>query len=116
MYSLHLSEAKVLDLPGRKVNVLIGSDKLKSERMTVGLTEIPPETDMAPHVHLDKEEIIFIIDGYGEAVVDGSVEKLEPNTAVLFPMGLTHVIKNKGCNPMKFVFMFNPINDFSAVK
>ena len=116
MYSLHLSEAKVLDLPGRKVNVLVGGDRLKSERMTVGLTEVPPETDMAPHVHHDKEEIIFVMEGYGEAIVDGSVEKLEPNTAVLFPTGLTHVVKNKGRNPMKFVFMFNPVNDFSSAK
>jgi quercetin dioxygenase-like cupin family protein len=116
MYSIHKSEAKVLDLPGRKVNIFVGSDKLKSERMTVGLTEIPPETDMTPHVHDDKEEIIYVIEGYGEVDVGGSKEKLEPNTAVVFPIGIPHVVKNKGRNTMKFVFIFNPINDFSTAK
>lgn len=112
MYSIHKSEARMLDLPGRTVNVFVGCDKLQSDRMTVGLTEVPPETDMTPHVHEDKEEIIFVIEGYGEADVGGSLEKLEPYTAVVFPIGVTHVVRNKGRNPLKFVFMFNPTNNF----
>jgi quercetin dioxygenase-like cupin family protein len=111
MYSIHKSEAKVLDLPGRIVDIFVGGGKLSSERMTVGLTEVHPETSMPPHTHSDKEEIIFVIEGYGEAI-----ERLEPNTAVVFPIGVPHVVRNKGRNPMRFVFMFNPPNDFKSVK
>lgn len=116
MYSIHKSEAKTLDLPGRFVHVFIGMDRLQSDRMTVGLTEVHPETAMAPHTHDDKEEIIFVIDGFGEAVVGDSVEKLEPNTAVVFPIGVEHTVKNKGRNPLRFVFMFSPPNDFAAYR
>jgi mannose-6-phosphate isomerase-like protein (cupin superfamily) len=70
---------------------------------------------MQPHTHDDKEEIIFVTDGYGEAVVGGSVEPLEANTAVVFPIGVEHVVKNRGKNPLRFVFMFNPPNDFGNV-
>jgi quercetin dioxygenase-like cupin family protein len=115
MYSIHKTDAKTLDLPGRYVHVFVGMDKLESERMTVGLTEVHPETDMQPHTHDDKEEIIFVIDGHGEAVVGGSAEPLEANTAVIFPIGVEHVVKNKGKNPLRFVFMFNPPNDFGNV-
>ena len=116
MYSLHKSEAMVLDLPARIVNVFVGSEKLTSDRMTVGLTEVHPETAMDPHVHEDKEEIIFVIEGHGEADVGGSIEILEPYTAVKFPIGVTHQVVNKGRNTLKFVFMFNPPYDFNAVK
>lgn len=116
MYSLHKSEAKVLDLPARIVNVFVGAGKLSSERMTLGLTEVHPETSMPAHTHDDKEEIIFVTEGYGEAVVGGSVEKLEPNTAVVFPIGIEHVVRNHGRNPLRFVFVFHPPHDFKNVK
>ena len=116
MYSIHRSETKVLDMPGRIINIMVGSKKLSSERMTVGLTEVHPETTMAPHTHKDMEEIIYIIEGYGEANVGGSIEKLEPHTVVVFPIGVEHKISNKSRNPMRFVFVFSPPNDFSSVK
>lgn len=116
MYSLHKSHAETLDLPGRLVHVFVGLGKLDSDRMTVGLTEVHPETEMQPHTHEDKEEIIFVTDGYGEAVVGDSVERLEPNTAVVFPVGVEHVVKNFGKNPLRFVFIFNPPNDFANVR
>jgi len=112
MYSIHKSDAKLLDLPGRDVNVFVGLDRLKSDFFTVGLTEVPPESSMTPHTHDDKEEVIFVTEGSGEAVVGGSHEKLEPNTAVVFPIGVEHVVHSTGKNPLKFVFMFTPPHDF----
>ncbi len=112
MYSIHKSDAKLLDLPGRDVHVFVGLDRLKSDFFTVGLTEVPSESSMTPHTHEDKKEIIFIVEGYGEAVVGDSLEKLAPYTAVVFPIGVEHVVHNRGKNPMKFVFMFTPPHDF----
>jgi mannose-6-phosphate isomerase-like protein (cupin superfamily) len=116
MYSVKYSESKRLDLPGRDVRVFIGADKVKSERMTVGLTEVPAHTAMTVHTHADMEEIIFVIQGFGKAIVGDSTERLEPNTAVIFPIGIPHQVFNESDVPLKFVFMFNPINDFSQAK
>jgi len=116
MYSIHKSEADKLSLVGRDVYVFIGSEKLKGENLTVGMTEVPPETAMKPHVHEDREEVIFIIEGTGEAIVGDSIEELRPETAVLFPIGVTHRVVNKSSGVLKFVFCFNPVNDFSGVK
>ena len=112
MYSVRLPEAKQLSLPGRDVKVFIGTDRFDSDHMTVGLTEVAPQTDMTPHTHDDMEEIIFIIEGQGEAIVGDSVEKLEPLTAVKFPIGISHVVKNPSEVPLRFVFCFNPPNNF----
>ena len=78
MYSIHRSEARVLDLPGRIVNIFVGGGKLASERMTVGLTGVHPETSMPPHTHSDMAEIIFVIEAYGEADVSS---RIAPNPA-----------------------------------
>ena len=112
-YSLHKSQAQIMEMPGRTIYLMVGSDKLKSDRMSFGVTEVPPETDMPPHTHESEEEIVFIVEGYGEAIVGGSVEMLEPNTVVVFPVGVEHLTRNTGKNPMKFTFCFNPCRDFS---
>ena len=109
---VYREQSKELDLPGRTVRVFIGTEKLSSDRMTIGMTEVPPESSMTAHTHEDMEEIIFVVEGHGEAIVGDSVEKLEPNTAVLFPLGVSHVVKNTSKDVMKFVFCFNPPNNF----
>lgn len=113
MYTLHKSEAKMLDLPGRTVYILVGNEKLSSDRMTFGVTEVPPQTSMSPHTHQCEEEIIFIMEGYGEVDVGGSIEKLEPDTVIKLPVGIEHTIRNDSSNTMKFTFCFNPCRDFS---
>jgi quercetin dioxygenase-like cupin family protein len=114
MYSIKKNEATVLDLPKRVVNVFVGAKKYKSERITMGLTVVEPHTDMDPHSHADEEEIIFVIEGSGISVVGGSEEKLESETAVIFPVGVEHVVRNTSDKPLKFVFMFNPPFNFGG--
>ena len=116
MYTVDKSKAKLLDLPGRDVRVFIGPNNkftdVKSNHLTIGLTEVPPETSMTPHSHDDMEEIIFIIKGEGEVTVGDSTEPLKPLTAVKFPIGVSHVVNNTSKEVMQFVFCFNPTNDF----
>lgn len=116
MYSIHVSEAQILDLVGRKVKVMVGLDKLQSDKLTVGVTEVPPLSEMQPHTHDDKEEIIFILEGNGEVVIDGAREAFEPMTAIVFPQGKEHQVKNKSKSTLKFVFIFNGVNDFNIKK
>lgn len=115
MYSLHVSQAKVLNLPGRKVKILVGNEKLSSKYMTVGITEVPPLKEMIPHTHRGEEEIIIVMQGYGKAKVGDSVEKLQPNTAVIFPKGKSHKIINESNKIMKFIFCFSPCYNFEKL-
>ena len=116
MYSVGKTDSRFMDLPGRFVNVFIGAGKVDSRRLTVGLTEVHPKTAMKSHAHDEMEEVIFVTEGHGVVDVGGSIEKLEPNTAVLFPAGVPHIVTNQGDEPLRFVFIFNPPNDFSSIK
>ena len=115
MYSLHVSQAKVLNLPRRKVQVLVGNEKLSSKYMSIGITEVPPHTEMIPHTHKEEEEIIIVTQGYGKVKVGDSVEKLEPDTVVIFPKGKSHMVINESNEVMKFIFCFSPCHNFGKL-
>ena len=116
MHTVKINEAELMRLPKRDVRCFIGGEKMntpvKSDYMTMGMTEVPAETDMIPHTHEIEEEIIFIIEGIGEVTVGGVTETLEPYTAVKFPIGVEHQVRNTGNSAMKFVFMFSPVFNF----
>lgn len=114
MYSITEDKSTVLELPKRTVKVFVGAEAYKSEKITTGKTIVEPHTFMDPHTHETEEEIIFVIKGTGEAIVGGSVEPLAPNTAVVFPAGVEHVVRNTGDSPMEFVFMFSPTFNFGG--
>lgn len=114
MYSIDKEHATVLELPKRVVNVFVGAGAYKSEHITMGKTIVEPHTDMDPHVHEGEEEIVFVIKGTGEAIVGDIVEKMEPDTAVVFPQGVEHAVRNTGDETLEFVFMFNPTFNFGG--
>ena len=116
MYTVKIGQAELMRLPMRDVRCFIGGEKMetpvRSDRMTMGFTEVPAQTNMVPHIHDAEEEIIFITEGMGEVTVGGVTEMLEPYTAVKFPVGVEHQVRNTGTVDMKFVFMFSPAFSF----
>ena len=108
MYTINEQEVEWLDLPGRRCRVMVGGVSLEADYITFGVTEVPPRTKMSPHKHDKEEEIIFILNGFGEVTIDGEAEKLEPGTAIYLPVGSEHFIDNKSDDTMKFTFAFSP--------
>jgi len=116
MYTVKFDQAELMQLPKRDVRCYIGSEKMetpvKSERITMGMTEVPPGTDMIPHMHEIEEEIIYVMEGTGTVTIGGVTETIEPLTAAIFPVGLEHQVKSTGDVPLRFVFMFSPVFNF----
>lgn len=109
MYTLHISNAKKIELPGRTVYPMVGYDGIKSDQMAFGIAELPPHSKMDPHKHIDEEEIIFIYEGFGKLYIgEDIVELLEPGTVIVAPRGVYHTIENKSRNVMKWAWVFNP--------
>lgn len=117
MYAIHVSDGKLLDMPGRAVTAMIGGkggNLIPSDRITLGMTEVAPHVAMDPHVHIEKEEIVYVLEGEGEVRIGDVVEKMYPNVAVVFPENIEHAVANTGDKPLKFVFIFNPTHDFDG--
>ena len=103
MYSIRKPEAKELDLPGRTVRVFIGTEKLSSDRMTIGMTEVPPESSMTPHTHEDMEEIFIIVKGKANVTVEKEEGALGQGDAVVIPAGAVHEMENIGSEDVEYV-------------
>ena len=107
-HTLNIKDCRKLKLPGRDVTMLVGAEKMQSDRMTFGVAEVPPEGKMLPHTHIKEEEIMFVLEGYGAIYIDGKEEAISPGTVIKCNLGEEHYIVNKSDKIMKFTFCFNP--------
>ena len=109
MFTIHISQAKMIDLPGRLIYSMVGYDGIKSDRMSFGIAELPSKSRMDPHKHINEEEIIYIIEGFGKVYIgEDIVEPLEPGSVIVAPREVDHAIENEGRNVMKWCWVFNP--------
>ena len=68
-----------------------------------------------PHIHLDIEETIYVLEGEGEVWFNGNLEKIYPNDLVLIPKQEKHMILNTTNTPLKILCFF-PSNDMEATQ
>jgi len=108
MNTIEERDVNWLNLPGRRCRVIVGGERFKADYLTFGVTEVPPGGRMDPHRHDREEEVIYILQGWGEVVVDGIAEKLERGTTIYLRVGSEHHIENKSSETMKFTFAFSP--------
>lgn len=109
MYTLHISEAKRIELPGRVVFSLVGLDGLQSNQMSFGMGEMPANSKMSPHAHKNEEEIIFITEGFGNIYIGTDIiEHIEPGTVIVAPRNVDHFLENISKSAMKWIWVFNP--------
>jgi quercetin dioxygenase-like cupin family protein len=105
MYTTHLKDVQMKELPGRDVYVL--TEKLQVKNLTIGICEVQPRSTMTPHKH-SQEETIYVLRGQGHVVVGGVKETISPGTLVHFPSNIEHYTSNEGDEVMQFLFSFSP--------
>jgi len=108
MYALSKQAGRRIELPVRTCTVLVGSGALSSDKITMGITEVPPQVRLTAHVHAKEDEAIYVIEGEGLAEIDGKEERIQAGVALILPAGLEHRIENRGASVMRFVFAFSP--------
>jgi uncharacterized cupin superfamily protein len=96
-------------LPGRTLRWLVTSETLGAERMSIAIMECPPGSVLRPmHSHIDIEEVILVLEGKGEALIDGDVTPFQKGDAVLFPSGSKHMLRNNGTEMLVTASIFSP--------
>ena len=104
-----LRDAPVLELPGRRLRWLVTPETLGTGNLSMAVMDCPAGSTVRPlHGHRDIEEVIFILDGEGEAWVDGEVAAFRQGDAVLFPANSKHMVRNTGSTPLRTCSIFSP--------
>jgi quercetin dioxygenase-like cupin family protein len=73
---------------------------------------LPPGVRMSPpHVHVDREEGFYVLDGQVTFVLDGTERTEGPETFVLVPGGAGHTFGNRSAEPARLLVLHSPALD-----
>lgn len=79
-------------------------------RTQLALMTIPPFGDIGFETHGSVEQIIFIAEGRGKAILDGAESPLVQGDVVVIPPGTRHDIFNTGVAPLRIYTVYAPPN------
>ena len=105
----NLDSIPMLDLPGRKLQWLVTPETLGTSNLSMAVMDCPAGSVVRPlHSHTDTEEVLFILEGEGEALVDGEVAPFREGDAVFFPANSRHMVRNTGTTRLRTCSIFGP--------
>ncbi|HOV93291.1 MAG TPA: cupin domain-containing protein [Spirochaetales bacterium] len=109
MKIVHESDVQEVQVPGRYLRWIADSHSLQPEFLSSCVMRVLPGQTVKPaHAHPQGEELIYVISGEGKVCVDGEVKPLTTGTAVLFPKGSIHMVRNSGPSELKVICFFAP--------
>ena len=79
----------------------------------VALT-IPPKEESGEETYDNTDQAVFIVEGRGEAVLNGRAEPAGEHDAVFIPAGTPHNIRNSGVADLKLFVIYSPPLDTDA--
>ncbi|TIR54858.1 MAG: cupin domain-containing protein, partial [Mesorhizobium sp.] len=91
------------------------------ERFSGGVVDLPPGKGHTRHNHPGAEEIIFVISGHGEQMVEDEkgnpvVAKVGPGCTVYVPESRFHSTLNTGDQPMQLFVVYSPAGPELALR
>lgn len=74
----------------------------------MGTQTVDPGCHVREHVHDANEEVIFVLDGEGEARIEGARHRMERGSCFFLGRGRTHSFHNTGDGPLTFLWLMLP--------
>jgi quercetin dioxygenase-like cupin family protein len=102
----HQSEIKGMTIEGATLQWLIDG-QLGAEHVMAYRLMLEPDSALS-HVHPGAEEVLYIVEGTGEARVDGATHQVAAGQAVFIPDGAEHTYINTGPSPLVVVGAMAP--------
>lgn len=97
---------------GETLDVFGASMVVKTDPAALGFLladhVVPPGYCVPPHIHVEEDEVFFILDGE-LTLLDGAGERsIGPGGTVCFPKGVLHGLRNDTTAPVRFLVMLRP--------
>jgi oxalate decarboxylase/phosphoglucose isomerase-like protein (cupin superfamily) len=98
-----------LEFDWGKIHFLSEPLVTNADRFSFGIVELASGKGHARHNHPGSEEIIYVVSGQGEQMVDDQPSvKVGPGTSVYIPADVYHSTLNTGSEPMKLIVVYAP--------
>lgn len=78
-----------------------------SPDLVMGYEDLAPGAEIQPHRHLVADEILFVHQGTGVALLDGREAPVRAGTTVYIPRNVTVSVRNTGSEPLGIAFVFS---------
>jgi oxalate decarboxylase/phosphoglucose isomerase-like protein (cupin superfamily) len=98
-----------LEFDWGKIHFLSEPQVTNAERFSFGIVELAQGKGHARHNHPGSEEIIYVVSGEGEQMVDDQPPvKVGPGASIYIPADIYHSTVNTGTGPMKLIVVYSP--------
>ncbi|MDP9439160.1 MAG: dimethylsulfonioproprionate lyase family protein [Actinomycetota bacterium] len=93
---------------------LISKGVTRSEGLTLGVANLPPNRALHEHRH-KQEEVYLVLEGSGRVRVGGEEFAVEAGSAVFIPGDALHSCENTGASELRVAYVF-PADSFEDVE
>ncbi len=91
------------------VKILSEPQVTEAERFSFGMVVLEPGKGHERHNHPGSEEIIFVMSGEGQQMVDDQPPvKVRPGASIYIPADIYHSTLNTGWEPMRLLVVYAP--------
>ncbi len=78
------------------------------KHVQVVIMSIPPGGEIGEEVHSDNDQVLYLVDGAGQVVLEGQTSDFKAGDLVLVPAGAKHNFITKGDVAMKIITTYSP--------
>jgi len=75
------------------------------QNFTAGISSFEPGVNVPMHSH-NTEEMVTVLEGFGECVIDGMTRPVRQFDATLVPAGIFHCFRNTGTSRMRILWVY----------
>lgn len=91
----------------------VGPEVNGAQRFSGGVVDLPSGEGHARHNHPGAEEIIFVISGTGEQMIEDEqgnpvTREVGPGCTIYIPESRFHATRNNGAGPMQLFVVYSP--------
>jgi quercetin dioxygenase-like cupin family protein len=105
---MFLEKVEVKNMRGGEGSVFIEKSKaLPIHCKMYNRITINPNSSIGVHTHVDDEEIVYILSGKGQVLVDGIYYNIEEGSVNITKKGENHSIINNTLNPLVILAVIN---------
>jgi len=99
-------ELKLVQRGDGVATAVLVSNKICGSNTTSGTTSFPVGTKVPVHKHNCDEQVV-LLEGDGEAEIDGVCTRIKPMDTVFVEAGIWHRFINMGDGPMKILWVYD---------
>ena len=104
-----------------RLSLTVAPETNGAKRFSGGVVDLPSGQGHSRHNHPGAEEIIFVISGHGEQMVedpDGNpvTQEVGPGCTIFVPESRFHSTRNTGTDPMQLFVVYSPAGPELALR